>query len=124
APLLITTKEPGPVGGASGPVLGSRKLSDVALSPAPGLIGNGPTLPSPGQAQNTLTATPLVASKPAPSSFTMLPCFTTVWTLLVANCGWLLVAAKGTPLMPVRLGIPAAAEPCNSAEAALEALEP
>ncbi len=37
APLLITTKEPGPVGGALGGIDGSVKLADDVVSPGPGL---------------------------------------------------------------------------------------
>jgi len=115
APLLITTNEPGPVSGALGPLAGSVKLTESALSPgSPGFRKNGPTLP-PVQAQNRLIATPLAVSKPVPPSVTAPPCNTTVSTLLVAKSGSMLVAARPVPSIVRIVGMPAAAEPCNSA---------
>ncbi len=115
APLLITTKEPGPVSGALGPLDGSVKLTESAVSPgSPGFRKNGPTLP-PAQAQNRLIATPLVVSKPVPPNVTTLPCNTTVATLLVAKSGSLLVGSRPIPSIVRIVGMPAAAEPCNSA---------
>ena len=79
SPLLITTNDPGPVVGASGPLAGKGKLIDVLLN---GLTLNS-TLP-PEQSQNRSTVTPLVTSKPVPPSVTVFPCTTTVSTLLTA----------------------------------------
>ena len=85
SPLLLTTKEPGPVAGESGnPTAGKLKLTSDGLRPgSPGLSRNGPTLP-PRQAQNKSIATPLTVSNPPPPNATIVPCFTTVSTLLVA----------------------------------------
>src|SRR5271166_4419783 len=123
-PALLITKEPGPVRGALSPLAGKPKLSALALRPgSPGFRKNGPTLP-PAQAQNRSTATPCTVSKPAPPSFTVAPCTTTVSTLLVAKFGSELVAASPLPLISVKLGMPAAAEPCSRAGARLEARKP
>lgn len=89
------------------------KVIAVELSPAlPGLRKKGPTLP-PEHTQKRSTAMPLVVSKPVPPRVTAMPCTTTVSTLATPMV--VLSAAIPTPLMPVMLGNPAAAEPSSSA---------
>ena len=67
------------------PTAGSGKLNPVAVRlGSSGNTKNGPTLPLGVQAQKTSTATPFFTSKPLPPSFTVVPCATTVSTLLEA----------------------------------------
>src|SRR5260370_38001843 len=90
---------------------------------SPGLK-NFVIFPLGGQAQKMSTATPLVVSKPVPPSFTVVPCITTVSTLLVAKLGSLLDGARPIPLIVLIVGMPARGSPCSSADIVLDFWKP